>query len=386
MDLRNHSLIKRVNRVKILDIIRRNTPIARAQIAGITGLDRKTLTNFINELIEEGIVEEAGKQDTPQGRPYTLLRFKEHFAGGISVESTYACGVVMDYYGKLRASRKIQYSSGASKEEVISAVRTIHEELTSTFPQVGKTWGLSIPGVLDVKNGILKYSVNLPCLQGEKLKDLLALPGVDELILEEVTNTKALAEKWFGAGINTRDFVFMDISGGIGLGLIINRAVYRGAGGYAGELGHVVIERGGQKCSCGKKGCLEAYGTEKAILNEYNKLTGKNIKHLSETKPDDWTKPEANAIIADAGTKIGSGIAALINIMSPGTVFLGGTVIDSLGSKIMPYILKSAGEESLQDVFSCVHISASQLKYSAACGSASMVLSKVFEEPDHYMV
>ena len=97
MKLRNHSLIKRINRARIMNAIRVNSPIARSQIATKTQLDRKSITNFVNELVAENLVAESGKMENVSGRPYSMLKFVDNYVAGIYI-APHLCRGVLDRF------------------------------------------------------------------------------------------------------------------------------------------------------------------------------------------------------------------------------------------------------------------------------------------------
>ncbi|MDD5728330.1 MAG: hypothetical protein PHV59_07195, partial [Victivallales bacterium] len=131
MTLRNHSLIKRINRARIMNTIRQFSPIARSQIAVQTQLDRKSVTNFINELLEENLVTESGKMENVSGRPYSLLKFVDNYVAGIYIAPRFCRGVLIDFYGNIIASSELEYRENADLHTVCRVVESIYHELTA---------------------------------------------------------------------------------------------------------------------------------------------------------------------------------------------------------------------------------------------------------------
>ena len=113
-DVTNHALMKRINRVKVLNAIRLHSPVSRSAIAGLTRLDKKSITNFIGELLHEGLVEEIGKQRTEVGRPFTLLSFHggRPLMAGLSIEPDGVKGVLLNLYGQEVAAQVAPEQSG----------------------------------------------------------------------------------------------------------------------------------------------------------------------------------------------------------------------------------------------------------------------------------
>src|SRR6185436_3751307 len=127
--------------------------------------------------------------------------------------------------------------------------------------------------------------------------------------LEEASQAKALAEKWFGFGKSARTFVCIDLSSGVGAGMVQDGRLYRGAGGYAGEIGHIRIENDGRLCRCGNRGCLEAYLSEPSLLNDLNGALRGDFSSLTEIDPSGG----AREILKLAGYRLGLGLSYLVN-------------------------------------------------------------------------
>lgn len=385
MELRNHTLIKRINRARILDTIRLHSPIARSQIADMTGLDRKSLTNFISEFLQEGIVNEAGKQEQSMGRPFTMLRFAEGLAvGGIYIAPDMTAGVLLGLDGKKIASIRRDFPLYSSKEQIVSCVKDVYMELKATGMNIQGV-GLCVPGVIEYGSGLIRASVNLPALIGRELEKDFAPLVEEKLYIEDASRSKALAEKWFGAGQKADDFVCIDLDVGVGMGIINGRTLYKGAADYAGEIGHIVIEPKGRLCRCGNRGCLEAYLARNVVLDEMNRAAGTNFSRLDDFGSS-GLKPEQEKLIEDYASKLAMAMGSVVNLLSPKIIILNGGLVESFGEKMLPAISKEIGSFCLGETLAGTKIIASKLEYSAAMGAASLVLSDIFEVPGHFTV
>ena len=383
MDLRNHSLIKKINRAKILNTIRLESPIARSHIAQRTGLDKKTMTNFVSEFLSEGLLEEFGKQEQVMGRPFTMLRFRKKLVMGIDIAPDSIRGVLMDLYGKEHASREIKHPLYADRAEILNSVKSIYKMLKKTS-EIYHGVGISMPGILDMARGSVRDSVNMPSLKGMNFMETFSSFISERLFVEETSRCKALAEKWLGAGRGCNDFVIIDIGIGIGSGIISDRCLYKGAGQYAGEIGHVVIEKNGDTCRCGHKGCLEAYLAEKTLLSKFCRAAAKNFNSFDEI--DDASIPLLRELITDSAYRLGSGIAAMVNIINPTLIILNGPIISRFRDLMLPLINQGMKDNALIECCSGVKIIVSELGRSTAPGAASLILSDVFEVPGYYYV
>ncbi len=382
MELKNHSLIKQINRSKILNTIRLEAPIARAQIAKKTNLDRKSMTNFISEFLKEGLIEEAGKQEQATGRPFTMLRFIDNAVIGIHISPDFIIGVLIDFNGKIMASHEIEYPLFAKREKIIGAVKKIYERLVSSEKKIHGA-GICIPGVLNMEKCTVEASVNMPDIEGmnfrEEFSSFIDMP----LFFEDASRSKALAEKWFGLGKDYSEFACVDLNVGVGMGIVNNRCLYKGSGDYAGEIGHIIIEPGGRKCGCGNHGCLETYISRTAILNEINAALGKSFLKLEEIQE---TNPEVEKIIKKAGHRLGIALGSVINILSPKVVILNGVLANKHKEIFMDAAISSAKEYTIPKSFARTKILASQLENANVLGAASLALSEIFEVEGYFHI
>jgi len=174
--------------------------------------------------------------------------------------------------------------------------------------------GLGIPGIIEFPQGIVRQSPhfsawkNYPILK--KIKDRFPFP----IWIDNDANQAALGELWKGKGRNKRNFILLTLGTGIGGGIILNGDLWRGDSGFAGEFGHLVIERHGKKCKCGGRGCLEKY----ASAEVFKKDPQKNY-HLAQQG-----NQQALAHWKKFGEALGAGIASIANALDIETVLIGG--------------------------------------------------------------
>ena len=385
LQLKNHSLIKIINRTKILNAIRENKPIARSQIAEKTDLDKKSITNFVTELLHEGLIEEAGKKDNVSGRPFTMLEFREKYVMGIYIAPHFSRGVLMDLYGRIEASHEEEYPFYSGLDKITGAVKNIYKALSSRKqPFYGV--GICMPGILDFENNTVIESVNIPGLNGINFRDVFAEFIHLPLYFEEESRSIALAEKWFGIGRNYNDFVCVEVSGGIGTGIVNNRRLFKGAGQYAGEIGHLAIEPGGKKCRCGNRGCLEAYASEKTILEYINGVCENPIDRLCYFRPGMIPQKNYNELLAETGARLGMGLSAVVNILCPKVIVLTGSVVNFFGEPLIAHIKSEMKKHCLRGSYEKTEIYISKLELIDAIGAATLPLSTLFEIPEYFYI
>jgi predicted NBD/HSP70 family sugar kinase len=383
MELKNHPLIKKINGAKILNTIRLNAPIARAQIAEKTGLDRKSLTNFISEFLNTGVVEEAGKKEQAKGRPFTMLNFKDNLVLGICIAPDKVSGVSVNFNGKLVRKNEIEYPLFSPRKTITEALKSVYSYLADTDTTI-HFLGLCVPGVVDIETGKILASINIPGLKDVNLRSVMKeITGLPVLI-EDATRAKALAEKWFGKAKYSGEFVCVDMDVGVGLGIVNNRMLYKGAKDFTGEIGHINVEKNGKKCACGKKGCLEAYLSKINAVREINGLTGSNYMRLEDFNGE--ISAGLLPTLKDYAEKLGTVLGIVINILNPEMIILNGPLPEKFGDILIPETRQVIKEYVIKGRVKNTELIISDLKDSPPLGAASLGLSKIFEVEGHYYV
>jgi predicted NBD/HSP70 family sugar kinase len=277
---------------------------SRSAIASRTGLTKASVTSLVDELMTCELVIEDEPIRGARGRPFMTLRIHPEAPGAIGIDlgvnavtavRTDLAGVVLDEH-RLPAhgrSRKVT--------EVVGAIAAAWRAVVPPGTKVAGT-AIAVPGVVD-RDGTVLRAPNLPALSGVNLPALLAATlGLrsHEVLADNEANLAALAT--LALGTTGRDFVYVSGEVGVGAGVVIDGQLFRGAGGLAGEIGHVAIDPDGRPCGCGGRGCLEQYAGQ---------------EHLGT--------PAERAI---AGRALGVALSALVNVLDVHTIVLGGVYAD----------------------------------------------------------
>lgn len=185
---------------------------------------------------------------------------------------------------------------------------------------------VGIPGL--VQKGMVYYPPNFPNIKELNLKKELKRYFKFEILIENDANLYTLGEAWEGTGKGYKNIVVMTLGTGVGGGIIIDGRLYRGSSGFAGEVGHIIIEKDGRLCNCGMKGCLEAYIGAERIVKDYVEMTGDNkvndvieIGNLARKG-----NQKARRILNETGKNLGVGISSLFNVLSPDLFVIGGGI------------------------------------------------------------
>lgn len=324
--------IRDINRQIVLNYVREREPISRAEIARESALQRSTVSAIIDDLQNEGLVEEIGEGESTGGRPPTLLRLRTAgpIAIGVAVTPILTTVATSDLAGRIL--NQTEYVTESDPERTLGRVI---ESIEAFLKQSGgsvESIGVSLPGLVDPSTGTAIYVPyfhwrDLPV--GKIISSATNLP----VTLDNDANAAALAELWFGRPevSDARDFIFVLVSAGVGTGIVFDGQVYRGERGAAGEFGHMIIGTNAPvPCSCGNLDCWEAFASGRAALERYRRLSGhpENLVVNFKELVDMALVGEANAKTAlrDTALCLGIGISNLIVGFSPEAVVVGGEI------------------------------------------------------------
>jgi glucokinase len=239
---------------------------------------------------------------------------------GIDLGGTKIAAALATPDGKLVTDVNIPTEAQKGKEQVIDNIKKAAANLIRGEKKKVTCLGIGVPGPIEYEKGIVIEPPNLPGWKRVNLKKILEKEFHIPIHLDNDANCAALAEAYFGAGKKARHFIYMTISTGIGGGIIIDRKLYRGAIGAAGEFGHMVIDSKGFVCGCGNIGCLEALGSGTAIKRRAG-MDAISVE-LAARQGD----KKAQKVIAETAHYLAIGVANLVNIFNPELVVLGGGV------------------------------------------------------------
>ncbi|MEO0542680.1 MAG: ROK family protein [Pseudomonadota bacterium] len=324
---------------QIYEAIRAQGQVARVDISKQVGVSAGSVTTVTAELIASELVREVEETDrdgeSGRGRPPVSLRVnaESHFVVGIKLSTPYHSAVIMDMAGNIRAEvilpcSTVRHSAEAICDFVVELMEQSLHEAKLSKNQIDLI-GVGLPGFVDHHTGIADWS---PLLAGNNIpiRDILQERLGTPVEVDNDANLLTLAELWFGAGRAMRDFAVVTIEHGIGMGLVIDNQLYRGARGMGMELGHTKVQLDGALCRCGQRGCLEAYVADYALVREASTaLDMPNSGDISEMMETLFTQAKsgneaARAIFHRAGRYLAVGLANVINLFDPSLIILSG--------------------------------------------------------------
>lgn len=378
-----HGTMRERNLAVLLGEVAAHQPITRAKLAEITGFTKTTVSNLISVLADAGLVREGGLvHEGAPGRPGTAVSIDGDGAAGLGLEINvdYLSACVLDLGRRVRYRHVIAADNrGLAPEKVIAALARLADEAVLSAVGQGLTVAgcvVAVPGVLDQAAGRLLQAPNLgwadapvAALLQEKLPALRLLVDHDN-----EANLAALGELWFGAGDALGDFLHVSGEIGIGAGIVVNGQVFRGAHGFAGELGHVVVEPDGRPCACGDRGCLEQVAGQEAILRATGLASVAELIDLLEA--GDQAALDA---VDQAGKALGMALSSAVKLFDPNTVVLGG-IFSPLGPWARPAVEEALAKGAFRS--SAPPVVLSPLAGGAAVlGAAGLVIERIVADP-----
>lgn len=352
-------VIKSNNKNLILKLIHQSDCISRAELKRITGLAPTTVSILVDELIEKGLVKETGILDTGSiGRKAVSIEINPsgRYFAGVEIDSD---KIVVDVYD-LRFNKVFHIESEISGYEkilsfIISSINAAQKELGIEIYSVV----IGVSGIVDTKNNKILLSTVMDIDEENFAEDIRESFKNAKVILLNASGLMAYAEK---EKRGVKDLVTVDIGKGVGSGIIIDGRIYTGAGGTAGEFGHISIDMNGEKCKCGNRGCTELYTNTNVIRRRAAIILGEDKTSLARIKREaEGGNKKIIALIDEITQMLSGALVGLVNMMAPESVVIGGK-IKELGDVFLYPLKKAVGEKcSLRQT---------ELEYSSVDGNA----------------
>nr|BFE66176.1 ROK family transcriptional regulator [Dactylosporangium thailandense] len=373
------------NRSALLTRLFLEGPLTRQDLSRRTGLSQPAVSNVVSDLIDDGIVEEAGALESDGGRPSMMLRVDPGFAvvAGVDVGETRVRVELFDLGLRRLAEHDHPIEPGGTPPEAVAGhILTGLHTVAAGREVLGA--GVGVSGIVQQRpEGALVHAQTLGW-DAVPLEALLRAGTRVPLHLENGAKTLGQAEMWFGAGRGHRHAVFALLGSGVGAAVVTGGTTYRGASSSAGEWGHTTLVYGGRPCRCGSAGCLEAYAGAEAILERYRERSGRPAPGGDEESrltalaaAAAAGEPDARATLDETADYLGAGVANLVNLFNPELVVLGGWAALAL-EDVLPRIRASAGRHALRQPFAQARIELGRLGLDAvALGAATLPIARL---------
>ncbi|WP_397568334.1 ROK family protein [Schlesneria sp. T3-172] len=323
-------LLRRMNVRRLLEHLQKSGPSTRADLTRRTGSSGPTVSKAIAALLESGLVEEGESHAVALGRPGTVLRLARNAAQVI--------GVVID-------ARQCQVVAagldGVNHDEAMETFATprtyslLIDQLAHAVNRLMRrsartlSIGISAPGLINRREQKCTFSPNFHVTDGHSpTRDLFERVGV-ECVLYQETQALCLSERMFGGPESLDDFVVLETSTGLGLGVYSSGRLVEGHSGLAGELGHVTVVPDGRICGCGNRGCLETVATDSSFAQLISEQTGRAVDIKEAVQLIRSGQLESERQLRTTIESLAIAMAAAINIFNPAHLFVHGRLFDA---------------------------------------------------------
>jgi N-acetylglucosamine repressor len=329
---------REINRQIALNLVRAHQPVSRAELARLMGVRRGAVSRLVDELLSAGLVFEGAKGESARGRkPMHLhIETRRRCALAVDVSASVTTVLATDLLGHPLLDPIVlptRHRPAALLGELKRAIgRTLGEH-----PEIGECIGIgvAVSGLVDLDAGTLKLSPTLGWRHVDLLKPLEAATKL-KVVIENSCKACVLAQVWEVRGDAPVDgpVAFVNVSDGVGVGIAVDGKLLRGANNVAGEFGHIPFNMFGPRCSCGQRGCWEAYASKRATIARYlgvdpswptsaatADLTIEQIMARARTG-----EGKALETLRETGYYLGRGFATIIKAVDPRRIYIGGEI------------------------------------------------------------
>ncbi len=383
---------REINRRIALNLIRTNQPISRADLARLMGTRRGAVSLLVNELIEEGAIFEGATGEAKRGRKPTFLYIdsRKRCVVAVDIRPTRTFVMVTDLVGRQLASVTSFPTEREPKKFVSDLVRRIKAILVE-HKDLGRCQGVGVvvPGMVESEAGRVLLAPNLGW-KNVQLRDPISAGLGIPVQIENSGKACALAQLWA-----TRDakapsnFVYITVSDGLGVGIVMGGELVRGQHNIAGEFGHLPLNIDGPRCGCGATGCWEAYVSNLATLSRY---FGRDLRErpvsadIAALTVDDLIARarggdgKALAALLSTARYLGLGLGSVVNAIDPSQVYIGGE-ITAAWDLIEPTVRSALAERALTPPAGATPITiVPPEQYPRLRGAAALVAAPSFAE------
>lgn len=329
---------REINRRIALDLIRTHQPVSRADLARLMGTRRGAVSLLVNELIRDGAIFEGATGEAKRGRKPTFLYLdtRQRCVVAVDIRPTGTFVVLMDLVGR-RLTPVTSYPTDRDPKRFVAGLAKRVRALLTEHGDLGHCEGVGVvvPGMVAAQTGHVLRTPRLGW-RDFPLRDALAAAVGLPVQIENSGKACALAQRWATRGEHApSNFVYLTVSDGLGIGIVLGGELMRGQHNIAGEFGHVPLNLDGPRCACGATGCWEYYVSNITTLSRY---VGRDLRN--DTAAEDQSTltvddvihrahggdPRALAALRSTARYLGLGLGAMINAIDPSHVYLSGEI------------------------------------------------------------
>jgi len=326
VELRKHNKYNR-----ILNLIRNNAGISRADIKRITGYSTNTVLRGVEHLIGAGLVTELGTGKSGGGRPPSLLSVNRNGGLFIGLEfyAEYISCVAVDLSGEQVYINRTALNRSLDAASILDALKSEISRAIKTVSPLGtvRGIGLGVPGQIDRENGVSVLYEHIESWHDVPLKEVIGKQFGLPVYLENNVRVMALVHKWLDQQHHD-DFLFVCVRSGIAMATVIDGNVYQGKNGMAGEISHLPVPGGTRPCVCGRTGCLVAEVSNDAVIDRFRASGGVRPAVMRDfidaVRAGDAMAVEILRLTAD---HLGFALAYAATVLNPGRIIFWGDLM-----------------------------------------------------------
>jgi glucokinase len=313
---------------------------------------------------------------------------KNKYAIGVDLGGTSIKLGIVTNTGRIIKKITIRTEAEKGSKKVIENIISGINELTEKSKYKISGIGIGCPGVVTPGKGIVENPPNLPGWDRVNIGKIISHEFKKTVLVDNDANAAAIGELTFGSGKKYNSFIMITLGTGVGGGIVINKKIYHGDFGAAGEIGHISIDYNGPKCNCGSYGCIEAYAGNlylrervrtqlikhpeskiwKLINNDLSKVSPRNIQDAAE-QGDEFAK----SVIDELGMHLGSAFASLCNVLDISVFIIGGGIA-GFGKPLFDSIRKTIARRVMAPIRPRVRVLPAKLKNDAGIKGASALV------------
>ncbi len=396
----DQNLVRKFNTAVVLNTIRQHAPLSRAEVAKLTGLNRSTVSQIINTLLDRKLVQETTLQSDRIGRPGLLLELNPAggFAIGIELGVNFISLVATDFLANVFWRQRLKSDARDNVDTILERAYEMTEiglekGLAAGLHPLGI--GLGVPGLVDLRHGELMYAPNLGWSK-IPLTRLWSQRFDLPVFVDNEAKAAAVGEYYFGNARGINNFIFLNAGVGLGAGIMIDGKLFRGSHGFATEVGHMVMDINGDPCGCGKRGCWETQVSPVAVIRRFRETLKQGVPStvllaadndmdniVFETIANAALQGDNAALIAmqEVGEQLGVGIANLVNVFNPQMVIIGGE-LNYASEILLPVVRQVISRYALRLETQDLSVTASAHGRDACVmGAIALVLDDILHEP-----
>lgn len=384
-----HAQTKAHNAQLILRTIFSEGQISRADVARLTGLTRATVSDVVSGLMVDGLVTEVGTGPSLGGKPPILLSVVDdaRYLIGIDLANSVFRGAVVNLRGDIKhaASLPIRNQDG---DAALTLAYELIDDLASAADAPILGIGVGTPGLVDANQGVVRNAVNLDW-RNLQLASLLETRYGLPIYISNDSQVAALAEYTFGKSKGIQNLIVIKVGRGIGAGIVLDGQLHYGDGSGAGEIGHVMVVEGGERCSCGHHGCLETVASTRAMVKRAQAIAEDDpqspLRQMADSPSDinsdvlvrgfEAGDESVRAIVQQAGHYLGWAAAHLVGALNTHHIVIAGSAA-RFGEGLIEPIRQQMNECSLASLAAETDVEISDLGPNIVIlGAAALLLA-----------